>query len=251
MNSLTISLMIFGCVFGGALVGMFLRSRLPDQHLGAESKDVVKVGAGLIATMSALVLGLMVASAKSSYDSQKSAFTQMSVKLVLLDKALAHFGPAAKESRDLLRTQVGRMLLQIWPEESGGKAQLDPTAAQADYIYDKLQSLPAATEAQRTLQSQMLSMALDIGQTRWLLFQQAGSSITTAFLVVVVFWLSLIFASYGLFTPINTTTLITLMLCALSVAGALFLILELDHPFDGLIQISSTPLRNALAHMGQ
>jgi hypothetical protein len=261
MSSLAISLIVFACVFGGALVGMFLRSRLPDHHLSAESKDVVKVGAGLIATMSALVLGLMVASAKSSYDAQKSLFTQMSVKIVLLDRGLAKYPSLggntakglreAKEARDLLKTSVARMLAQIWPEDGTGHAQLDPRAARAEALYDKLQELSPETDAQRSLQSQLLNMAVDIGQIRWSLFQQAGSSVSTPFLVVVVFWLSVIFASFGLFAPANATTIATLLLCALSVAGALFLILELDHPFDGMIQIPSTPLRTALEQLGQ
>jgi Protein of unknown function (DUF4239) len=251
MSSLAISLIVFGCVFSGVLVGMILRRCLPDHHLSAESKDVVKGGAGLIATMAALVLGLMVASAKSNYDTQKSEFTQMSVKIVLLDLGLAHYGPEAKETREMLRGLVVRMLAQIWPEDGSQRAQLDPKAARGDVLYDKIQDLSPKTDAQRSLQSQMQSVAIDIGQTRWLLFQQAGSSISTTFLVVVVFWLTTIFASYGLFAPANTTTITTLLLCSLSVAGALFLILELDHPFDGMIQISSQPLRNALSQLGK
>jgi hypothetical protein len=251
MTSLAIGSIVLVCVFGGALLGMLLRTRLPEHHLSSESKDVVKVGMGLIATMSALVLGLMVASAKSAYDTQKSGFTQMSVKIILLDRGLAHYGPQAKEARELLRVIVARMLAQIWPEDGSGHAQLDPRAARAEALYDKIQELSPKTEAQRSIQTQLLSIAVDIGQTRWLLFQQTGSSISTAFLVVVVFWLSVIFASFGLFAPANATAIITLLLCALSVSGALFLILELDHPFDGLIQISSTPLRNALEQLGQ
>ncbi len=251
MSPLAISMIVFGCVFGGALVGMFLRARLPEHHLSTETKDVVKVGAGLIATLSALVLGLLIATAKSSYDAQKSLFNQMSVKIVLMDRGLAKYGPQAKETRDLLRVSVTRMLAQYWPEEKSAPTQLDPRAAPAEAIYDKIQDLAPKTESQRWLQNQLLNMAVDIGQLRWSLFQQAGSSISTPFLIVVVFWLTIIFASFGLFAPANATAIIMLLFCALSVSGALFLILELDHPFDGLIQISSTPLRTALENLGQ
>lgn len=251
MSSLAVSLIVFGCFFGGTLVGMLLRARLPEHHLSAESKDVVKVGAGLIATMSALVLGLMVASAKSSYDAQKSGVAQMSVKIVLLDRGLAHYGPEAKQAREQLRVIVARMLAQIWPEDGSEHAQLDPRASSAEALYDTILAFSPKTEAQRSIQTQLLSMEVEIGQTRWLLFQQAGSSIPMPFLVVVVFWLGIIFASFGLFAPANATAIVTLLLCALSVSGALFLILELDQPFDGMIQISSTPLRNALTQLGQ
>jgi hypothetical protein len=251
MTSLTVSLIIFGCVFAGALLGMFLRTFLPEHHLSAESKEVVKVGGGLIATMSALVLGLMVASAKSSYDTQKNEFTQMSVKIVLVDRGLAKFGTKTKEAREQLKTIVTRMLAQIAPEDGSERAQLDPKAARAEALYDKIQELSPENDRQRALQTQLLNMAVDIGQTRWLLFQQSGSSIPIPFLVVVVFWLSVLFLSFGLFAPVNATTVLTLLLCALSVAGALFLIMELDHPFDGMLRIDSAPLRTALAQLGQ
>jgi hypothetical protein len=251
MSSLTISTIVFACVFGGAVVGMILRNLLPGHHLDGESKDVVKGGAGLIATMAALVLGLMVASAKNSYDAQKSAFTQMSVKIVLLDKGLALYGPETKEIREQLRAGVDRMIVQIWPEDGSGRAQLDPRAARVDGIYVNIQRLSPKDDTQRSLQNQLLLIAQDIAQTRWLLFQQGDSSISMVFLVVLVFWLSIIFASFGLFAPVNATTVLMLLLCALSVSGALFLIMELDRPFDGMIQISSTPLRIALDQMGQ
>jgi hypothetical protein len=251
MSSLAIGSIVFACLFGSALLGMLFRRIIPEQHLAADSKDMVKVGAGLIGTMAALVLGLMVASAKSAYDAQKNNLAQLSVKIVLLDRGLAYYGPEAKELRENLRAAVSGMLSSIWPEDRSQPAQLNPTAARVEGVYDRIQALTPKTDAQRTLQSQMLNVAVDIGTLRWTLFQQSGSSIPTIFLVVVVFWLSVVFASFGLMAPANPTTLVTLLLCALSVSGAMFLILELDRPFDGMIQISSTPLRNALAQLGQ
>src|SRR5262245_30455962 len=129
MSSLAIGAIVLGCVFGGALLGMLLRSRLPEHHLSAESKDVIKVGMGLVGTMAALVLGLMVGSAKSSFDAQKNALTQMSAKVILLDRALAHYGEDTKDARESLRGVVTRTLARIWPEDGGGSAQLAPVAA--------------------------------------------------------------------------------------------------------------------------
>lgn len=249
MSSFAISLIVLACLFGGALLGMLLRARLPEHHLSAESKDVVKVGMGLIGTMSALVLGLMVGSAKSAFDSQKSALTQMSAKIIMLDRALAHYGPDSKEVRELLRGAVTTMLAQVWPE-TRSQSNLAPPMT-GEVMYDKIQQLVPKNDAQRTLQSQALNMAVDIGQARWLLFQQSGSAISTPFLVVLAFWLTVIFASFGLFAPVNATALVTLFLCALSVAGAVFLILELDRPFEGMLQIADTPLRSALAQLGR
>lgn len=249
MSSLAISTIVLACLFGGALLGMFLRSRLPEHHLSPESKDVVKVGMGLIGTMSALVLGLMVGSAKSSFDAQKAGLTQMSAKIIVLDRALAHYGAETKEARELLRAGVTRILEQVWPE-GGSAPQIAPSAA-GEVVYDKIQQLTPKSDAQRSVQNQALSIAVDIAQARWLLFQQAETAISTPFLVVLVFWLTVIFMSFGLFAPVNATAVITLLLCSLSVSGAVFLILELDRPFEGMLQIPSTVLRNALAQLGR
>jgi hypothetical protein len=251
MSALAIAVIVFACVFGGALLGMLLRAALPEHHLSTDSKDVVKLGMGLIATMAALVLGLLIASAKGSYDKQRSELTQMSTNIILLDRVLAHYGPETKEARNLLRHSVVRVLDQMWPEDSSQPAQLDPTAAGAEPVYDKIQALAPQNEAQRSLQTRALSTAIEIAQTRWLMFEQQGSSIPMPFLVVLVFWLTIIFLSFGLLAPPNATVIATLLVCAVSVSGAIFLILQLDRPFEGLIQIPSTPLQTALAHLGR
>jgi hypothetical protein len=176
----------------------------------------------------------------------------MSANIVLLGRALAHYGPETKEARDLLRRAVARELHRTWPEDrTTPPAKFDPTAAWAEIVFDKIQELLPRNDVQRLLKAQLLTMAINLGQTRWLLFEQSGSSIPIPFLVVLVFWLSLIFASFGLFAPPNATVVVALLLGALSVSAAIFLILELDLPFEGLIRISDEPLRKALAHLGQ
>jgi hypothetical protein len=245
-----VSLIAFACVFGGALLGMLLRSALPETHLGTDSKDVVKLGMGLVASMAALVLSLLIASAKGSFDTQRDELMQSSAKVVLLDRVLAHYGADAKESRELLRGGVAGMIERTWPSDSSRSGQLEPTGG-GEPLYDKVLTLTPQTDAQRSLQAEALSLIIDLGQTRWLLFEQGGSSISTPFLVVMVFWLTILFTSFGLFAPRNGTVIATMLVCALSVAGAVFLLLELDQPFGGFIRISSAPLRDALAHLGR
>ncbi len=252
MSAVPISWIMFACVFGGALLGMFLRASLPEHHLSVDSKSVLNLVIGLIGTMSALVLGLLVATAQSSYSTRRSEFTQMSVNIILLDRVLAHYGPETGKVRDLLRRAVARELQRISPENgTSARAKLDPRTNPGDALYDAIQELSPKNDAQRSLQAQALTMAINLGQTRWLLFEQSASSIPIAFLVVLIFWLSVIFASFGLFAPRNATVVAALFVGALSVSGAIFLILELDRPFQGLIHISDAPLRNALAYLGQ
>jgi len=251
MNSNAIRLIVFACIFGAALFGIFLRTVLPEQHLSADSKDTVRLGMGMIATMAALVLGLLVASAKNFYDTESSELTQLSANVILLDRVLAHYGPETKEVRDLLRSTAVRTLDLIWRQDHQQHSQMEPTAAGGEILYDKIQALSPNSDTQRALQAQASSMAVDLGKLRWLMFEQGSTSISVPLLAVLVFWLVIIFASFGLFAPPNATVIATLLLCAVSVSGAIFLILEMYTPFEGLIQISSAPLRNALAHLGQ
>ena len=245
---------VFACIFGGAVLGMILRARLPKHHLGDDSKDVVRLGMGLVATMAALVLGLLVASAKSSYDSQKSGLDDISTSILLLDNTLAEYGPEAQDARDLLRRTIVVALAQTWHEDASQSATLDAPAVTGASrgLSGKIQELTPQNDGQRRLQSQALQIVVQVGQARWLMVaQQESATVPPLFLVIMTFWLTVLFASFGLFAPPNPIVVGTLLLSALSVSGAVFLILELAHPLTGLLQISSAPLRNALAHLGQ
>ena len=250
MSATVISCIVFGCVFGGALLGMFLRASLPEHHLSTDSKDFVKLGTGLIATMAALVLGLLIASAKNSYDTQRNELTQVSASIIVLDRLMSNYGPETKEARDLLRRSVVHTLDEMWPEQRSQAAQLEPGVS-SDALHDKIYRLSPHNEDQRLLKSQALTITLNLRQTRWLeVEQRRGSSIPKGVLAVLIFWLAIIFVSFGLFAPPNSTVLAVLFVCVLSVSGAIFLILELDRPFEGLIRIPSAPLRDALLHLG-
>jgi hypothetical protein len=249
MNSSITAAIVFACLFGAGLLGVRVRAMLPENHLNPDTKDAVKVGMGLVATMAALVLGLLVASTKGAYDTQKNEVTQMAAKIVFLDRVLANYGSETAETRDLLRRSVGSAINRMWPDRKVA-AQLDPGATSGEAFFNSIQQLSPQNDAQRSLKSQAVQVTTDVGQMRWLLFEQTESSISLPMLIVLIAWLAIIFMSVGLFAPPNATVIVALMLSALSVAGAIFLILELDMPFDGVIQISSAPMRNALNHLG-
>jgi hypothetical protein len=231
------------------MLGMTLRNALPEHHLSSDSKDVIKLAMGLTATMSALVLALLIASAKSSYDAQRNELTQISANIILLDRILEHYGPEAKDARGMLRGFVVNMIDYIWPLDGSPTRKVD--SSRGDALYDKIESFSPRNDAQRALQAQAQKTTIDLAQTRFLLMEQGGSSIPMPFLVLLIFWVTIIFLSFGLFAPRNATVIATLLLCAFSVSGAIFLILELDRPFVGIIQISSAPMRNAVARIGR
>ncbi len=250
MGATQASSIVFAFVFGGALLGMFLRPVLPPHHLRAGSKDIIRLGMGLIATMAALVLGLLVASAKEFYDSQTNEVTQLSANVVFLDRVLAHYGPESKEARDQLRDTLIRVRDRVWPADGSKGSAMEPVSVH-ETIYAKVQQLTPRNEAQRTLQNQALTMAASLLQSRWLMYEQSTSPIPFPMLMILVLWLTIIFVSFGLFAPRNVTVLVTLFVSALSVSCAIFLILEMYKPFRGIIRISGAPLTAALAHLGK
>ena len=242
---------VFACLFGGALLGLFLGFILPESHRSSETKDVMRLGMGLLATMTALVLSLLIASTKNSYDTKRSELIQMAANVALLDRGLALYGPETNEARDLLRRSVARALDQMWPPSGTQPADLNPAATGAEALYERIHALSPQSEAQRSLRAEALKIATDLGRMRSLLFAQTGSAIPLPFLVILVFWLTVIFVSYGLLAQAHTTVVTTLFVWALSVSGAIFLILELDQPFQGLFRLSDAPIRSALANLGR
>ncbi len=253
MTPTEIALIVFACVFAGALLGMLIRGRLPEHHLSTETENVIKLGMGLIATMAALVLGLLIATAKSAYETQDEAVKHTAARVLLLDHMLASYGPETKEVRELLRRTVAIRLEAIWPEDRSQHARFDPNEASpaVHTIEARILQLSPKNDSQRWLQSEALRVDRDIMETRWLVAGALGSSVPVLFVVVVVFWLTILFGSFGLFAPRNATVIIVLFLCALSVAASIFLILEMDHPFDGLMKVSSAPIRYALSQLGR
>jgi len=254
VSSQAIAGIVFACVFGSSVVAMIVRRFLPDHHLDAESRDVVKLGMGLIATLAALVLGLLIATAKGTYDSQSGLVNEVSANYLLLDRVLARYGPETKETRALLKINVTATLDRIWPPDGAQSANLAPggeSRTTGETLFDKVGEFKPNTEAQRELRARAIAIMADIAQARLRLFARQGSAIPVPFLVVLVFWLSILFAGYGLLAPGNTTVVTVLIVCTLSVAGAIFLVLELSTPFAGMMRVSSAPMQQVLSLLGQ
>jgi hypothetical protein len=233
---------------------MIVRRFLPDHHLSADSKDAVKLGMGLIATLTALVLGMLIATAKGTYDAQGAIIHEISANYILLDRVFARYGPETKEVRELLKKNVAATLFAIWPEDNAQPVNLVPggqAKTAGDALFDKFGELTPKTETQRELRARALGIMADIAQARLRLFACQDSSLPLPFLVVLVFWLIILFGGYGLLAPGNATVVMILIVCALSVSGAVFLMLELTTPFAGIMRVSSAPLQNALTVLGQ
>ena len=250
MSSIAISLIVFGCVSGGALLGMCLRAVLPREHLSEDSKDVVKMGMGLVATMSALVLSLVISSAKGSFDALGSEMTKVSSQIILLDRTLALYGPEATEARELLRGTVAAVLDRMESKKSANPSHLRSSTREVDAVYEELQRLSPKDDRQRSTQARALGILTSLQETRWLIYEQESTGISMPMLVILISWLTTLFISFGLFAPTNGTVVTTLLVSGMAVSGAILLMLELYSPFEGVIRISSAPLRAALTQLG-
>lgn len=251
MSPLVLSGIIFVLILGGILLGTLLRRALPHHHLSKESQDVVRLGVGLIATIGALVLGLLIASAKSSFDTRSGQIKQITADIILLDSLLAEYGPATLPIRQQMRSAVRPLVDRLWQEHEENKSASFTFNASAERVYLEIQALSPQNDVQRPLQARAIQISTDLAQTRLLLFAEKDSSIPLPFIAILVFWLIIIFASFSLFSEMNATIFAFLCLFALSASCAIFLILELNEPFAGIMMISSAPLRNALGPLSQ
>jgi hypothetical protein len=251
MNPLVVGAIAFACLFGGALIGRGIGALLPAHHLNSDSRDAIKLSTAVVATLSALALGLLVASAKNSFDTADTQVRTIVARTVLLDRVMAHYGPETKQARAELRQVVEAQLRNVWRDERVGGVNDDADSRGIEPVQDELRSLTPQTEAQRWLLARALQVSSDIAESRWLLFARSEAGFPWPFLAILVAWLVMLFFTFGLQTPRNPTVFCIFFLCSLSVASAVFLIVDMQRPFFGYVQVSSAPLRDALDQLGR
>lgn len=251
MNMALIAFILFVVLVGVSLMGGRLARLLPEKQLSTDSKDAIKLVMGLIATMTAVLLGLLITSAKGTYDREGGEVIQMAAKIAFFDRVLRVYGPEAAEARDALRASMADAVQRIWPTDRSGPAQLAPNEQVGEAFYLAIRRLSPHDETQRVLKAQIVSLMADLGQLRALLQAQSVPSVSKPLLIALVSWLVVIFLGFSLVVPTNATSTLALVAGAFSVACALFLILELDHPFAGMIRIPSEPMTNVLSHLAK
>jgi Protein of unknown function (DUF4239) len=240
------AIVVFACLLGAVWLGIALRRILPERQLTTESQDAVKLAMGLVGTMAALILGLLVSSAKDTYDTKRSEVIQMAAKIAFLNRVLAAYGAEAAETRALFRETVEHAVRRMWPEHAAPGVPEAPDIQSGNRLYADIQRLSPHGDAQVALKTQATAAAVQLGELQSLLVAQSGASVSRPLLIILVFWLVVILLSFSLFAPPNATVISALIVSALALSAAIFLIMELAQPFGGLIQISSEPMLNAL-----
>jgi hypothetical protein len=246
-----IAAILFCGLVGVMSAGARLRRLVPAEHLSTDSKDAVKLALGLVATMTAILLGLLVSSAKSSFDTARSEVIQMSAKIALLDRVLVLYGPQTLEARRALRDSVAEAVRRTWPVDGRRPAQLDPNEQMGDAVYTAIRRLAPQDDAQQALKAEAVTLMVQLAELRSLVQAQAVSAVSKPLLIALVIWLVVIFLGFTVLAPANATSTLALLAGAFSVACAVFIILELDHPFAGVVRIPSAPMIKTLAHLSK
>ncbi|WP_428683972.1 hypothetical protein [Reyranella sp.] len=237
----------FVCIMASAIGGVLLRTRLPEHHVSGDSKDVIKLSIALVATMSALVLALLFASTRTSFERTSALVSRLTADITELDRVLKHYGPEAQPVRKALRAEIQPMIDSIWREQAIARGvNLDEAKSPEEEVLFMLQDLQPNSPRQRALQARALQVSSDLAQAQLALFAQPTDSISNTFLIVLIVWLMFIFGIFSISAPPNPTLFIVIAICILSASAAFYLILELGLPFGGLMQLSEEPLRNAL-----
>lgn len=251
MSSITLCLLISACIFIGSLVGIYLHRVLPRVDLSKDTQDVIRLGTGMLSVLASLVLGLLIATAKTSFDTTNSEIRSYGADLILLAETFRDYGPAADVPKATLRDYTQRVLADDWPE-SGRRTQMaenTEVGALMEHVREQIRALKPIDDGQRWLQNQALDISTSLLRQRWLLVEQDEPSVRMIMVAVLVSWITLIFVSFGFNAPRNGTVIIAMLICSMAIGGSVFLILQLDRPFDGVMRVSSRPLINALTHM--
>lgn len=255
MNLHAITLLTFLVLLLGATAGTALRSRLPEHHLRDESFEALQIALGILATLVALVLGLLVGSAKTSFDQASAEITQTGTSAILLDRTLLAYGPEATPIRADLQRAIVSILERLWHETpleepvASRDVLLPSHIPTLDAVQQEIRHLNPPDDLRRSLRDHAVDQCDDLINTRWLIVEQAQNPLPPLFLALLIGWLGLLALGLGLIAPRNRTTLLAQFVCAAAMTGAVFLMLELNRPFDGLIRISSAPLEIALHHL--
>jgi hypothetical protein len=251
MSIVLYGFLAFAVIFGGGMLGLLLGKVIPEEYCGDATKSIVQTATGMVSLSAALVLGLLVATAKNKFDINNNQIEEFAANLMLINRDLVNYGAGADDIRSSLRKYTVAKIATTWPRESGPKPGLDdPPARQLlETVQQKLRGLVPQSEAQRSIVTDALQTAIQLTKTTWLQTAQESDHVPQPFVLILIAWLSVLFISFGLFAPRNPLVVVALLVCALSIAGAVTLIVDMDSPFEGIIVVSAQPMQEALAQM--
>jgi hypothetical protein len=251
LSSFAVSVLVTACVFTAGIVGLNLHRVLPETHLTKDTQDVIRLGTGMVSVLASLVLGLLIATAKNSFDTTDHSIRAYGAEIALLNETLRDYGRGASGPRDLLRQYTQQLLRNLWPPagELPSELESDKASILLEHAREGIRDLRPVDDGQKWLLEQALDISTSLLRQRWLLIEQSGPGIHSLVLVILVTWIVAIFVSFGLNAPQNGTVVVAFLVCSMAIGGSIFLILEMDRPLTGVIRVSSWPVENVLTQM--
>jgi hypothetical protein len=262
LDAAVVLVILLGC----STLGLRVRPLLSERHRSREVIEFVQLVVAMLVTFAALVLGLLTSSVKTSFDKVGDDLRGLAIQVIQLDRSLREWGTEAQPTRELLRAYIAAAIATTWtrepkppgdyypteaPTRSGSELESPVTDDLLARIELAIRQLEAHDPMHRRLLTTCISQFERLMHTRWQILEETGSAISTPFYVVLVFWLGIVFGSFGLNAPRNGLSYTIILLGAISIASAMFVILELDTPFEGYFAVSSQPMRDALAYLSR
>jgi hypothetical protein len=249
MVSVGIGVIVFIFCFGGALLGLYLHPKVPRSHMTVEAQEAVRLSTGMIATLASVVLGLLITNVKSGFDSISQDVERFGTSLILLDQTLRQLGPPADAARQALREYTKRAIQDVWPDDSAQPIKVENADSYEVLrrVGNQVLNFDPADRLQRILIAEAVQRYQNVNTLRWRLIEESGTTVSVPLLAMLIFWMAISFAGFGFNAPRNALVLGAMATCALSIAFALFMTVEMDGAFTGLVKVSAAPLRTALA----
>jgi hypothetical protein len=250
-------------LMGSSALGLIVQPYLSEHHRSRETMELVRLIVAMLVTFTALVLGMLTTSVKSSFDKADSGMKGFAAELIQLDESLRQYGGEAASAREQLRNYTAAVIASTWSEEITPPSNYYPKGlphgmSESLVLGDKLNQVGLMIrelEPQDAMHRQLVADCIQrfnrVTERRWQLIEDAGGVISVPFASVVILWLAIVFASFGLNAPRNALVCVTISIAAVSIASVIYLILDLDSPFTGVIAVSSHAMRGALAHLSR
>lgn len=250
MNDLQIALVVFACLAAASLGAMLVTPVLPERHRSEETGAVVRLIANIFVVMTSLVFGLMINSARNTYATIDASVHEFGTNIILIDRSLRNYGINARDARESLRAYLNEAIANPARVDDATAARSDTAGAALDAFGNALMAIRPGDEYHADLLADIREQYRRLYEQRWSIVEQSEGGIPMPLIVMLVAWLVLIFGSFGYRAPANRVVVASFLLASALLAGAFYLVLNMDVPFSGPIQISDVPLRRALDQMG-
>jgi hypothetical protein len=253
-------------LLGSSVLGLVINPLLSERHRSREVTDFVQLVIAMLVTFAGLVLGLLTSSVKASFDQVGNDLTGLSIELIQLDECLREWGKEAAPIRKILRTYTATAIATTWTDEPRPPGSYYPTEVttihgtplESEVTDDMLirvelgiRGLEPHDPMQSRLETTCIAQYERLMQRHWRLIEETSGSMSTPFLIVLIFWLAVVFSAFGLNAPHNLLSYVTIALAGVSIASVIFVILDMDKPFGGIFAVSSQPMRHALLHLSE